>query len=53
MVRCQWGSPRSARRIRGKLPDASGILLASLGNEDHVALHVASGLVVLSVGDLP
>lgn len=28
-------------------------LLAGLGNEHHVALHVSSGLVVLAVGDLP
>ncbi len=28
-------------------------LLARLGNEDHVARHVAGGLVVLAVGDLP
>lgn len=29
------------------------ILLSGLGNEDHIAFHVAGGLVVLSVRDLP
>lgn len=32
---------------------AGGVLLASTGNEDHVTLHVASGLVVLAVADFP
>lgn len=31
----------------------SGVLLTSAGHEDHVALHVARGLVVLAVADLP
>lgn len=35
------------------LSDAVGILLASLGNENHVTLHVSCRLVVLAVGDLP
>jgi hypothetical protein len=33
--------------------DAGGVLLTGLGDEDHVTGEVASGLVVLSVGDLP
>lgn len=37
----------------GHLSETSSLLLAGSGNEDHVTLHVASGLVVLSVGDLP
>ena len=36
-----------------QLADTRGIDLPRLRNEDHVALHVAGGLVVLSVGDLP
>ena len=41
------------RKLVGKLAKTGGLLLASAGNENHVALHVAGGLVVLSVGDLP
>ena len=33
--------------------DAVGIALTSLGCEDHIALHVPSGLVVLAMRDLP
>ena len=36
-----------------RLADTGSVYLACLGNEDHVALHVAGGLVVLAVGDLP
>lgn len=36
-----------------RLADTGGVDLAGLGYEDHVALHVAGGLVVLAVGDLP
>lgn len=35
------------------LANSGGIIIASLGNEDHITLHVSGGLVVLSVGDLP
>jgi hypothetical protein len=35
------------------LAETSSLLLAGSGNKDHVTLHVAGGLVVLSVGDLP
>ena len=35
------------------LPDSGCILFASLGDEDHVTLDVASGFVMLAVGDLP
>ena len=34
-------------------PDTTGINLASLGNEDHVTLHVSGGLVMFAVGDFP
>lgn len=37
----------------GHLAEARSLLLASAGNEDHVTLHVAGSLVVLSVRDLP
>lgn len=37
----------------GHLSETSSLLLAGSGNENHVTLHVAGGLVVLSVGDLP
>lgn len=33
--------------------NTAGINLASLGNEDHITLHVSGGLVMLAVGDLP
>lgn len=33
--------------------DAVGMLLTSARNKDHVSLHVAGGLVVLAMGDLP
>lgn len=41
------------RQLVDHLADASGVLLASAGEEDHVALHVAGGGVVLVVRDLP
>jgi hypothetical protein len=37
----------------GHLAKARSLLLAGAGNKDHVTLHVAGSLVVLSVGDLP
>lgn len=37
----------------GQAADAAGELVARLGHENHVALHVAGGLVVLAVRDLP
>lgn len=36
-----------------KFSKTSGLLLAGAGHKDHVALHVAGGLVVLAVGHLP
>jgi hypothetical protein len=35
------------------LADSRGVVLAGLGDEDHVTLHVTGGLVVLAMGDLP
>ena len=40
-------------KLVNELADARSINLPGLGNENHVALHVAGGLVVLAVGDLP
>ena len=40
-------------QLVGQAADAAGELVARLGHEDHVALHVARGLVVLAVRDLP
>lgn len=37
----------------GHLAKAGGLLLPGSGDKDHVTLHVAGGLVVLSVRDLP
>lgn len=37
----------------GSLSESCSIGFASLRNEDHVALHVTSGLVMFAVGDLP
>lgn len=41
------------RKLMRKFADPASIDLASLRHEDHVTLHVASGLVVLAVGDFP
>ena len=48
------------RRVLGKLcelvghaAETSSLLLTGAGDKDHVTLHVAGGLVVLAVGDLP
>lgn len=41
------------RQLVDHLADASGVLLAGPGEEDHVALHVAGGGVMLVVGDFP
>lgn len=41
------------RQLVDQLAEAGGLLLAGAGDKDHVALYVASGLVVLAVGDLP
>lgn len=40
-------------KLVSELADAGSLLLAGAGNEDHVALDVAGGLVVLAVGELP
>lgn len=34
-------------------PNSRSIYLAGFWEEDHIALHISSGLVVLSVGNLP
>lgn len=41
------------RKLVNELAETGSLLLASAGHKDHVALHVASGLVVLAVGHLP
>lgn len=41
------------RQLVDKLAQTSGLLLTGSGHKDHVALHVASGGVVLAVRDLP
>jgi len=40
-------------KLVDKFTNTAGVSLASLWQENHVTLHVASGLVVLAVGDLP
>lgn len=40
-------------KLVGELSNARSVHLSCLGDEDHVAFHVSSGFVVLSVGDLP
>lgn len=40
-------------KLVNQLADTRSVNLPRLRNEDHIALHVAGGLVVLSVGDLP
>ena len=44
---------RQLVQIVGHATDAACELVAGLGHEDHVALHVARGLVMLAVRDLP
>lgn len=50
-------SDRGLLHQLGELVDSvansASVNLTGLGEEDHVTLHVASGLVVLAVGDLP
>jgi len=41
------------RELVDGVADSASVNLTGLGKEDHVALHVASSLVVLAVGDLP
>ena len=41
------------RKLVDSVANSGSIDLTGLGKEDHVTLHVASGLVVLAVGDLP
>lgn len=40
-------------QLMGEFANLAGILLSRLGYEDHVTAHVAGGLVMLSVRDLP
>lgn len=40
-------------QVMNGLADTGSILLAGLGDKDHVTSKVTSGLVVLAVGDLP
>lgn len=40
-------------QLMDHLADSGSIGLTSLGNKDHVALHMTGGLVVLAVGDFP
>lgn len=48
-----WGLLGELVELVDGAADARGEFLTGLGHEDHVALHVAGGLVVLAVGDLP
>lgn len=41
------------RELVDSMADSASVNLTSLGEEDHVALHVTGGLVVLAVRDLP
>lgn len=50
---CNWSFLCELVELVNEFSDASSIVLTSLWNEDHVALHVTSCLVVLAVGDLP
>jgi len=50
---CNWGLFSQLVQFVDHFPDTSGINLASLGNEDHVTLHISGGLVMLAVGDFP
>lgn len=48
-----WSLLSQLRQFVDELAKTGGLLLASAGNKDHVALHVTGGLVVLAVGHLP
>lgn len=41
------------RQLVDEFAETAGLLLAGAGHKDHIALHVASGLVVLAVRHLP
>lgn len=48
-----WGLLGQLVELMNRTADTTSVLLAGLGDENHVALEVAGGLVVLAVGDLP
>lgn len=48
-----WGLLGQLSELVGQLSDTRSIFISRLGNEDHVAFHVASSLVVLSMGNFP
>lgn len=48
-----WSLLHQLVHLVQKSTSASGVLLTGAWEEDHVALHVSGGLVVLSVADLP
>jgi len=50
---CNWGVLCQLVELVKSPSDLGSVLLTGSWNKDHVTLHVAGGLVVLSVGDLP
>jgi len=50
---CNWSFFGQLGQFVDQSSNTLCICLTSLGNEDHVTLHISSGLVVLAVRDLP
>lgn len=48
-----WSLLGQLVELMDELSDTGSIVLTSLGNENHITVHVSSRLVVLAVGDLP
>ena len=50
---CDWGFFSQLVDFVDQFSDAGGINLPSLGDKNHITIHVSSRLVMLAVGDLP
>jgi hypothetical protein len=48
-----WGFLGQFVQFVNEFSNAAGVLLAGLGDENHITLHVSSGLVVLTMRNLP
>lgn len=48
-----WSLLSQLVNFMGEFSNARSVFVTSLGNENHISVHVSSGLVVLAMGDLP
>lgn len=51
--RHDWSFLNQLVQFVGKSTNLGGILFSGLGYENHISFHIASGLVMLAVGNLP